>query len=74
MDMKQYEHTKFSIAEIVRSAQAIDTKDSDLQSAARDLLMRLADDRFNLMLVGRFNHGFDCLQESDILTGTFQLR
>ena len=57
MDLKQYEQTKFSMAEIVRSAQAIDTKDSDLQSAARDLLMRLADDRFNLMLVGRFSRG-----------------
>jgi len=57
MDLKQYEQTKFSMAEIVRSAQAVDTKDSDLQSAARDLLMRLADDRFNLMLVGRFSRG-----------------
>jgi len=57
MDLKQYEQTKFSMAEIVRSAQAVDTKDPDLQSAARDLLMRLADDRFNLMLVGRFSRG-----------------
>jgi GTP-binding protein EngB required for normal cell division len=57
MDLKQYEQTKFSMGEIVRSAQAVDTKDSDLQSAARDLSMRLADDRFNLMLVGRFSRG-----------------
>ncbi len=57
MDLKQFEQTKFSMAEIVRSAQAIDTKDADLQSASRELLTRLADDRFNLMLVGRFSRG-----------------
>jgi len=57
MDLKQYEQAKFSMAEIIRSAQAVDTKDQDLMSASRDLLMRLADDRFNLMLVGRFSRG-----------------
>ncbi len=57
MNLKEYERAKFSLAEIVRSAQAIDSKDSDLQSASRELLTRLADDRFNLMLVGRFSRG-----------------
>lgn len=57
MNLKEYEQTKFSLAEIVRSTQAIDTKDPDLQTASRDLLTRLADDRFNLMLVGRFSRG-----------------
>ena len=57
MNLKEYEQAKFSLAEIVRSAQAIDTKDLDLQTASRDLLTRLADDRFNLMLVGRFSRG-----------------
>jgi GTP-binding protein EngB required for normal cell division len=57
MDLKQYEQTKFSMAELIRSAQAVDTQDHDLLSASRDLLMRLADDRFNLMLVGRFSRG-----------------
>jgi len=57
MNLKEYEQAKFSMAEIVRSAQAIDSKDPDLQSAARELLTRLADDRFNLMLVGRFSRG-----------------
>jgi GTP-binding protein EngB required for normal cell division len=57
MNLKEYEQAKFSLAEIVRSAQAIDSKDSDLQSASRELLTRLADDRFNLMLVGRFSRG-----------------
>jgi GTP-binding protein EngB required for normal cell division len=57
MNLKEYEQAKFSLAEIVRSAQAIDSKDSDLQSASRELLTRLAEDRFNLMLVGRFSRG-----------------
>jgi predicted GTPase len=57
MDLKQYEQTKFAMAEILRAAQAVDTKDTDLQSATRDLLTRLADQRFNLMVVGRFNRG-----------------
>jgi GTP-binding protein EngB required for normal cell division len=57
MDLKQYEQAKFSMAELIRSAQAVDTKDQDLLSASRNLLMRLADDRFNLMLVGRFSRG-----------------
>ena len=57
MNLKDYEQAKFFLAEIVRSAQALDTKDLDLQSASRDLLTRLADDRFNLMLVGQFSRG-----------------
>jgi GTP-binding protein EngB required for normal cell division len=57
MNLKEYEQAKFSIAEIVRTAQAMETKDQDLQSSSRDLLTRLADDRFNLMLVGRFSRG-----------------
>lgn len=57
MDLKQYEQAKFSMAELIRSAQAVDTQDQGLLSASRDLLMRLADDRFNLMLVGRFSRG-----------------
>jgi GTP-binding protein EngB required for normal cell division len=64
MNLKEYEQAKFSLAEIVRSAQAIDTKDLDLQSASRDLLTRLADDRFNLMLVGRFSRGKSTLINS----------
>lgn len=57
MNLKAYEQSKFAMAEILRAAQAVDTKDAELQSAVRDLHGRLADDRFNLMLVGRFNRG-----------------
>jgi len=54
MDLKGYEQEKFAIADIIRSAQAIDTKDDALRSECRDLLTRLAEDRFNLLVVGRF--------------------
>ena len=57
MDLKQYEQAKFAMAEIIRVAEAVDTKDHELLNASRDLLMRIADDRFNLMLVGRFSRG-----------------
>jgi GTPase Era involved in 16S rRNA processing len=57
MDLKQYEQTKFAMADIIRAAQAADSKDSTLQSETRELSMRLADDRFNLMIVGRFSRG-----------------
>ena len=49
MDLKEYEQEKFGIADIIRSAQAVDTKDEALQSECRDLLTRLAEDRFNLL-------------------------
>ena len=57
MDLKEYEQEKFVIADIIRSAQAVDTKDETLQSECRDLLTRLAEDRFNLLVVGRFSRG-----------------
>ncbi len=41
MDLKEYEQQKFAIADIIRSAQAIDTKDDALRSDCRDLLTRL---------------------------------
>ena len=71
MNLKEYEQTKFSMAEIIRSAQAVDTKDLDLQSVSRELLARLADDRFNLMLVGRFSRGKSTL--TNAILGTAYL-
>ncbi len=64
MDLKQYEQSKFAIAEIIRSAQAIDTKDGTLRSDCRDLLARLAEDRFNLLVVGRFSRGKSTLMNA----------
>lgn len=64
MDLKQYEQKKFVLAEVIRSAQAIDTKDASLQSECRDLLTRLAEDQFNLMVVGRFSRGKSTLMNA----------
>jgi GTP-binding protein EngB required for normal cell division len=57
MDLKEYEEKKFAIADLIRSALSIDTADVNLRSAGHDLLVRLAEDRFNLLVVGRFNRG-----------------
>lgn len=64
MDLKEYEQQKFAIADIIRSAQAIDTKDDALRSDCRDLLTRLAEDRFNLLVVGRFSRGKSTLMNA----------
>ncbi len=64
MDLKQYEQRKFLLAELIRSAQAIDTKNNDLQSSCRDLLTRLAEDQFNLLVVGRFSRGKSTLMNA----------
>jgi len=70
MDLKQYEQRKFALAEIIRSAQAVDTKDGTLLSQARDLHARLAENRFNLLVVGRFSRGKSTLMNA-ILGGDY---
>lgn len=64
MDLKQYEQYKFAIAEIVRSAQDIDTQDRELLSQRHELAARLAEDRFNLLVVGRFSRGKSTLMNA----------
>lgn len=70
MDLKQYEQRKFALAEIIRSAQAVDTQDSTLLGATRELHVRLAEDRFNLLVVGRFSRGKSTLMNA-ILGGDY---
>lgn len=64
MNLKQYEQEKFALAEIIRSTQAIDPKDGALLSEARELQARLAEDRFNLLVVGRFSRGKSTLMNA----------
>ncbi len=64
MDLKQYEQKKFALAEIIRATQAVDTKDGMLLSHARELQARLAEDRFNLLVVGRFSRGKSTLMNA----------
>ncbi len=64
MDLKEYEQRKFHLAEIIRSAQAIDSRNTELSGDCRELLARLAEDQFNLMVIGRFNRGKSTLMNA----------
>jgi len=58
MDLREYEHVKFRLAELLRSSGASDSRlPQEIQSRVRELFSRLAEDRFNLVVVGRFSRG-----------------
>jgi small GTP-binding protein len=59
MNLREYEQAKFKLSELVQSAAALihDQKNQTLEDRVRDLLVRLAEDRFNLTMVGRFSRG-----------------
>jgi small GTP-binding protein len=64
MDLKQYEQWKFGFADILRGARALDTKDESLRSECVSLQARLAEDKFNLLVVGRFSRGKSTLMNA----------
>jgi small GTP-binding protein len=69
MDLRVYEQDKFEIAEVLRSASAIAGPDhGEWHKCARDLFARLAEDRFNLVLVGRFSRGKSTLTNAILAT------
>lgn len=56
--LRSYEQDKFEIAEVVRSiSNLFSSQDHPWQERLRELFVRLAEDRFNLVVVGRFNRG-----------------
>lgn len=58
MDVREYEQQKFAIAEVLRCAsRSIGETEIDRRRLLQDLFARLADDRFNLVVVGRFSRG-----------------
>jgi hypothetical protein len=61
MDLQDYEKTKFALGELLRAADALDARDAQGRpangDALHDLFSRLAEDRFNLVVVGRFSRG-----------------
>lgn len=72
MDLAEYEKTKFELAEILRSAVIESARPmSEAPDEIRSLLSRLAEDRFNLVVVGRFNRGKTSLMNA--LLGTTRL-
>jgi small GTP-binding protein len=58
MDLREYEQIKFRLAELLRSSGASSSKlPQPMQDRVRELFSRLAEDRFNLVVVGRFSRG-----------------
>ena len=65
MTLQQYERYKFRLAEIIRYASAIDYEhEKGSEQRWRELSARLADDRFNVVVVGRFNRGKSTLMNA----------
>jgi Dynamin family len=71
MDLKAYEHVKFELAELIRSGQLIASEgetDSNKRYEAehpwRLLLTRLAEDRFTVVVAGRFSRGKSSLMNA----------
>jgi Predicted GTPases len=58
VDLKDYEKLKFELAGHLRSLETMaGAQRESLQAEMRALFARLAEDRFNLVVVGRFNRG-----------------
>jgi small GTP-binding protein len=69
MDLRQYEQAKFELAAILRSADLIAKADKQEEwTPFGDLSARLAEDRFNLVVVGRFNRGKTSLMNALLQT------
>lgn len=58
MDLKQYERAKFELSAILRPfTLGAEHKDREISQSIDSLFGRLAEDRFNLVVVGRFSRG-----------------
>jgi hypothetical protein len=58
MDLSEYEKVKFELADIVRIAAAKVSRNSDPKYGEfQEFVARLAEDRFNLAVAGRFSRG-----------------
>ena len=57
MDLGQYEQYKFAIADVLRRATPAAADSNAWRTRTGPVFTRLAEDRFNLVLVGRFNRG-----------------
>ena len=71
MDLKTYEQVKFELAEIIRAGELIAVSQVDdpnkrwqAEEPWRELLTRLAEDRFTVVVAGRFNRGKSSLMNA----------
>jgi GTP-binding protein EngB required for normal cell division len=65
MNLSDYERRKFELAEILRGAAALRQKpDPGAEDPIQPLFARLAEDRFNLVVVGRFSRGKSSLMNA----------
>jgi len=65
MSLQQYEQFKFRLAEVIRLASAMDYEhDKGSEQRWREVLARLAEDRFNVVVAGRFNRGKSTLMNA----------
>ena len=71
MDLREYEQHKFAIAEVLRQASRASPNDAAWREQTMGLFSRLAEDRFNLVVVGRFSRGKTSLMNA--LIGTDRL-
>jgi small GTP-binding protein len=72
MDLRDYEQAKFAIAESLRTASRIIPENhTGWRERQQDLFARLAEDRFNLVMVGRFSRGKTSLMNA--ILGTDRL-
>ena len=71
MDLREYEQHKFAIAEVLRQTSLVSSDPGKWRERTSDLFARLADDRFNLVVVGRFSRGKTSLMNA--LLGTDRL-
>lgn len=70
MNLAEYERAKFELAAILRAAHAIQHRENpEVENPFTDLFARLAEDRFNLVVVGRFNRGKTSLMNALLRTG-----
>ncbi len=57
MDLREYEQHKFAIADLLRLMELVAPDRQRWRHQATPLFTRLAEDRFNLVLIGRFSRG-----------------
>ncbi len=65
MDLTAYEESKFEVAGVLRTASALlPHEETERHQQIRELQARLAEDRFNLVVVGRFSRGKSSLMNA----------